>query len=115
MVLLSNQECRWRRQRQHARARALPRLESQRPRPTRRFEVEDFVKQNQRSTTPLGAQGRALCFGANIGRFFLWWQPCWLHPLIAGDTPASTGQAKATARRQSDAATALNWRAIIFT
>src|SRR5205814_5682111 len=73
MVLLSNQECRWR----------------------GANEVEDFVKQNQRSTTPLGAQGRALCFGANIGRFFLWWQPCRLHPLIAGDTPASTAQTKA--------------------
>src|SRR6266550_6218081 len=52
------------------RARALPRLESQRLRPTRRFEVEDFVKQNQRSTTPLGAQGRALCSGATLGRIF---------------------------------------------
>src|SRR5882724_10019676 len=59
-----------RRQRQHAGARALPRLESQRSRPTRGFEVEDFVKQNQRSTTPLGAQGRALCSGATLGRIF---------------------------------------------
>src|SRR5437764_14982127 len=99
---------------EHARARALPRLESQRLRPTRRFEVEDFFKQNQRRRSPLGAQGRALCFGANIGRFFLWWQPCRLHPLIASDTPASTGETKATARRYSDAATALNRRSIIF-
>ena len=93
MVLLSNQECRWRGANDSTRGRVRsPRLESQRPRPTRRFEVEDFVKQNQRRRSPLGAQGRALCFGANIGRFFLWWQPCRLHPLIASDTPASTGQ-----------------------
>src|SRR6266550_6967525 len=52
------------------RARALPRLESQRLRPTRRFEVEDFVKQNQRRRSPLGAQGGALCSGATLGRIF---------------------------------------------
>ena len=104
MVLLSNQECRWRGANDSTRGRVRsPRLESQRPRPTRRFEVEDFVKQNQRRRSPLGAQGRALCFGANIGRFFLWWQPCRLHPLIASDTPGlyrpNEGDGASTERR----------------
>ena len=76
---------------------------SARLRPTRRFEVEDFFKQNQRRRSPLGAQGRALCFGANIGRFFLWWQPCRLHPLIASDTPGlyrpNEGDGASTERR----------------
>src|SRR5437660_12445919 len=63
MVLLSNQECRWRGANDSTRGRVRsPDLNRNAHGPTRRFEVEDFVKQNQRSTTPLGAQGQSPIF-----------------------------------------------------
>ena len=115
MVLLSNQECRWRGANDSTRGRVRS--------PDLNRNAYDLLADSRSKTSLNRISGVHLRWAHRaepyvpalpLDEFFLWWQPCRLHPLIAGDTPASTGQTKATARRQSDAATALNWRAIRF-
>src|SRR5438067_1891657 len=71
MVLLSNQECRWRGANDSTRGRVRsPRLESQRPRPTRRFEVEDFVKQNSGEDLRWAHKAERYDSALTLGDFF---------------------------------------------
>jgi len=115
MVLLSNQECRWRGANDSTRGRVRS--------PDLNRNAYDLLADSRSKTSLNRISGEDLRWAHRaepsvpalpLDEFFLWRQPCRLHPFIAGDTPASTGQTKATARRESDAATALNRRAIIF-